>query len=208
MPDTKSHWETVYLQKAPPELSWFQQEPGLSLSLISNTRLGRDTALIDVGGGCSRLVDYLCDDGYTDISVLDVSANALAHAQQRLAHKADGVNWYEEDVTRFQPPRRFALWHDRAVFHFLTSFEDRERYITVLNKAVEPNGHIIIMTFAIGGPRKCSGLDIVQYDVEKMTKTLGPGFSLVEAGEEMHRTPSGRQQKFAYFRFRAAPGRS
>src|SRR5210317_977869 len=121
MSDRKTHWENVYASKSPVEVSWYQQEPALSLRLIRNTGLDHDASIIDVGGGSSTLVDHLCNDGFKDISVLDVSARALAHAKLRLAEKARGVKWLESDVTEFNPPGRFALWHDRAVFHFLTA---------------------------------------------------------------------------------------
>ena len=151
------------------------------------------------------LVDRLCEKGYADVGVLDVSASALAHAKDRLSEKAYDVQWYEADVTTFRPPKRFALWHDRAVFHFLTSEEDRNRYVSVLKQALKPGGHLVIMTFAIGGPAKCSGLDIVQYDVERMKSVLGPVFELAETGLETHITPTGKSQEFAWFRFTRVP---
>ena len=201
MTDRKNHWEKVYRGKSPHEVSWFQENPALSLRLIEETRIVLDAPIIDVGGGASLLVGKLCEEGYTDIGVLDVSASALAHAKDRLADKTCAVNWYEADVTSFKPPKQFALWHDRAVFHFLTSEADRDSYVRVLKKALRPGGHLIIMAFAIDGPVKCSGLDIVQYDADKLKVALGPGFELVETGYEMHITPTGNQQKFAYFRF-------
>ncbi len=201
MIDTKNHWENVYRGKSPHEVSWFQENPALSLRLIEKTRIALDAPIIDVGGGASLLVDRLCEEGYTDIGVLDVSASALAQSKHRLADKTCAVSWYEADVADFKPPKQFALWHDRAVFHFLTSEADRDSYVAVLKKALEAGGHLTIMAFAIDGPVKCSGLDIVQYDAEKMKSTLGPGFELVETGHEMHITPAGNQQKFAYFRF-------
>jgi cyclopropane fatty-acyl-phospholipid synthase-like methyltransferase len=206
MTDRKNHWEKVYRDKSPLDVSWYQQEPALSLRLIADTGIAQDAPIIDVGGGASLLVDRLCEQGFADIAVLDVSASALAHIKDRLSAEASEVQWYESDVTTFKPPKRFALWHDRAVFHFLTSREDRKRYVSVLEQALEPDGHLVIMTFAIDGPAKCSGLDIVQYDVEKMESVLGTGFELVEAGHETHITPTGNQQKFAWFRFTRAPG--
>ena len=200
MSERKEHWEKVYRNKSPLEVSWYQQEPTLSLSLITGVSLPLDAPIIDIGGGASTLVDKLSDKGYTNISVLDVSGNALAHAKKRLAPKANRVHWYEEDVTFFKPPHRFLLWHDRAVFHFLTSSVDRKNYIDVLEQSLETGGHVIIMTFAIGGPDKCSGLDIVQYDADKLTAELGTGFELLETGDEVHNTPAGSQQKFVYFR--------
>jgi SAM-dependent methyltransferase len=217
MSDRKEHWENVYRNKSPDEVSWYQQEPTLSLQLIGSVPLPLDAPIIDVGGGASTLVDKLWDEGFTNISVLDVSGCALAHARDRLAAKlavkmaaglvdgADAMQWFEEDVTCFNPPRRFALWHDRAVFHFLTDKADRDSYVSVLKQALEPGGHLIIMTFAIDGPLKCSGLEIVRYDADKLKTALGPGFELEETGHETHKTPSGGQQKFAYFRFTFTP---
>ena len=201
MIDRKTHWENVYKDSLPQRVSWYQEEPTLSMQLIRKVRLASDAAIIDVGGGASTLVDMLCDAGYTNIGVLDVSASALAHAKDRLADKACGVEWYVEDVTCFKPPRRYSLWHDRAVFHFLITKADRDSYVKVLRQALEPGGHLIIMTFAIDGPIKCSGLDIVQYDAEKLTTELGSGFQLVETGHQTHITPAGKEQKFAYFHF-------
>ena len=201
MTDRKKHWENVYQGRSPLEVSWYQQEPALSWRLIANAELTHDGSIIDIGGGASTLVDKLCEAGYTDISVLDVSASALALAKDRLAEKACQVQWYEEDITCFRPPRQFDLWHDRAVFHFLTNQADRDSYVSVLKQALKPSGHLIIMAFAIDGPIKCSGLDIVQYDADKLKTALGQGFKLVETGHETHITPTDKQQKFAYFRF-------
>ena len=201
----KEHWEKVYQTKSPDEVSWYQPSPILSLQLIAKTGLAFDAPIIDIGGGASTLVGELCDSGHSNVSVLDVSASALAHAKHRCADKVSEVRWYEEDVTCFKPPHRFALWHDRAVFHFLTSRADRDSYIKVLKQSIEPGGHIIMMTFAIDGPKKCSGLDIVQYDADKLILEFGPGFELVETGFDVHLTPAGNQQKFAYFRFLATP---
>jgi 2-polyprenyl-3-methyl-5-hydroxy-6-metoxy-1,4-benzoquinol methylase len=200
MIDRKSHWEKIYNNKISMQMSWYQEEPTLSLQLIRKIQLAHDAPIIDVGGGSSLLVDCLCKEGYTNISVLDVSAKALATAKDRLGDDANKVEWQQKDVTQFVPPHQFSLWHDRAVFHFLTDKSDRENYLKVLNRALEPNGHIIIATFAIGGPTKCSGLDIVQYDAGKLMAELGTGFELVETRTETHITPTNQEQKFAYFR--------
>jgi len=197
----KEHWETVYREKSPQQVSWYQREPHLSLALIDRAGLPLDAPLIDVGGGASTLVDKLCERGYSNVSVLDISAAALAHSKGRLAQRGCRVHWLEEDVTRLRPPRRFALWHDRAVFHFLTGRTDRENYVDVLKHSLQPGGQLIMMTFAIGGPSRCSGLDIVQYDADKLGAELGAGFALLEWGREVHLTPLGKQQDFAYFRF-------
>jgi len=206
MIDRKTHWENVYANKSALRVSWYQENPVLSLQLIRNTQLAHNAAMVDVGGGASTLVDRLCEAAYTNVAVLDVSSNALAHTKARLAEKANAVEWFEEDVTSFSPPHRFSLWHDRAVFHFLTAKFDRDKYISVLKQALEPDGHLIIMAFAIDGPVKCSGLDIVQYDVNKLMAELGQGFELVETGYEVHLTPSGGEQKFAYFHFKRVTG--
>ena len=182
-------------------MSWFQEEPTLSLLLIMDAGISHDEKIIDVGGGASRLVDALCEDGYRHIGVLDLSEKALSFAMERLAKKACDVDWYVQDVTCFEPPQRFSLWHDRAVFHFLTEKGDRKKYIDVLRRALNPGGHVIIMAFALDGPKKCSGLDIVQYDAEKIQAELGDDFELIENGYEVHKTPSGKHQKFAYFHF-------
>lgn len=200
MTDRKAHWENVYTSKSPLTVSWYQQEPVLSLELIQNTGLDKAAPILDVGGGASNLVDRLLSEGFSNLAVLDISASALAHARNRLGYLADAAGWYEADVTAFDPPHRFQLWHDRAVFHFLTDPADRQSYVAVLKKALEPGGHLVIMAFAIGGPDKCSGLDIVQYDEEKVLAELGSEFDLCEAGHEVHMTPTGNEQKFAWFR--------
>lgn len=209
MTDRKQHWERVYANKSPLEVSWYQAEPRLSLSLIQRSGIGRDAPLIDVGGGASLLVDRLHAEGYHRLAVLDISGAALTVARKRLGADAAAIEWYEEDVTRFNAPHSFALWHDRAVFHFLTAAEDRRRYMETLNRTVIADGHVIIAAFAIGGPTRCSDLDIVQYDAAKLMAELGPGFRLEEELAETHRTPSGKDQKFGFFRLRrlAEPGR-
>jgi cyclopropane fatty-acyl-phospholipid synthase-like methyltransferase len=201
MSERKAHWEKVYREKSPDAVSWYQREPVLSMALIEKAALPADAPLIDVGGGASVLVDCLCESGYSNVSVLDVSAAALEHSRRRLAQKGYRAHWYEEDVTRFRPPHRFALWHDRAVFHFLTDQADRESYVRVLKNALEPGAQVLIMTFATDGPTRCSGLDIVQYDDDKLRAELGACFELLEWGHETHLTPSGNQQRFAWFRF-------
>ena len=201
MSGRKAHWENVYHNNSPLKVSWYQKEPVLSLQLIHNAGIALDAPIMDVGGGASLLVDYLCEEGYTNIEVLDIAATALAHAKERLKDKACGVEWHNTDVVNFVPPRNYSLWHDRAVFHFLTEKTDREKYISVVKQALQPGGHLIIMAFAIDGPVRCSGLEIVQYDAEKLMAELGEGFKLVEEGHETHQTPAGSIQKFAYFHF-------
>jgi len=201
MSTRKEHWESVYRDKSPHTVSWYQPEPRLSLALIDKAKLPLDAPLIDVGGGASTLVDHLCERGYSNVSVLDLSAAALAHGRERLARKGYRAQWIEEDVTGFKAPHRFALWHDRAVFHFLTSQGDRDSYIDALKHSLLPGGHLVMLTFAVGGPTRCSGLDIVQYDADTLCAVLGRDFELQEWGREVHHTPAGKQQDFAWFRY-------
>lgn len=199
--DRKTHWQNIYQDKSARDVSWYQKEPTLSLELIRHTRIARDEPVIDVGGGASVLVDHLCKDGFTNLAVLDISGNALASAKNRLGDSARNIAWFEADITQFNPPHQFSLWHDRAVFHFLTDQSDRKRYVDTARHTLRPGGHLIIAAFAIGGPEKCSGLDIVQYDSDKLVAVLGKDFELVEQKDEVHRTPSQKEQKFTYFRF-------
>ncbi|MCP4075775.1 MAG: class I SAM-dependent methyltransferase [Gammaproteobacteria bacterium] len=201
MYDNKAHWDNIYKQKNAEEVSWFQPKPGLSLELISKTNIAPAEPVIDVGGGYSQLVDYLYDDGYSKLAVLDISANALSLTRQRLGDKALQIDWFVQDILQFKTDQTFALWHDRAVFHFLTRRADREQYVNVLKRSLKNNGHLIIAAFAIGGPEKCSGLDIVQYDSEKLQSELGDNFVLVGQQSEVHITPSNVEQQFTYYRF-------
>lgn len=197
----KQHWETVYTSKSPLDVSWYQTEPRLSLQMIAATGVANDAPIIDIGGGASVLVDRLLDAGYTCLSVLDISGQALSHARRRLGERAGRVEWLEADITAFDPPRPFKVWHDRAVFHFLTDPEDRRKYVAALRRGLPVGGQLIMAAFAIGGPLKCSGLDIVQYDAAKLTAALGHDFRLLQEQGERHATPSGKEQLFGYFRF-------
>ncbi len=205
MTDRKAHWERIYRERAAPELSWYQPQPRLSLELIHAAGVSPDDPVIDVGGGASVLVDFLVAAGFTRPAVLDISAHALAEARRRLGDAAADVEWFEADITAFVAPHPFALWHDRAVFHFLTDESDRRRYVEALNAALPPGGHLIVAAFAVGGPERCSGLEIVQYDAEKMRSALGGGFELLQARDEVHVTPAKVQQKFSYFLFERTP---
>ena len=202
MRDRKDHWERVYAEKSPAEASWYQREPTLSLSLIRKCKIARNGAIIDVGGGASVLVDRLVAEGFSHIAVLDISANSLAFAKKRLGDKADDIEWFEGDITTFTSPHPFSLWHDRAVFHFLIEPEDRKKYVEVLNGTLRPGGCLILAAFAIGGPTKCSGLDVVQYDAKKLLRELGGGFGLIEEMTESHVPPAGNEQRFCYFRLK------
>ena len=197
----KQHWEQLYTDKTPLDVSWFQQQPTLSLALINALHLSKDAAIIDIGGGASRLVDHLIAGHYHNLAVLDISAQALAHSQSRLGKLADHVEWFVEDITRFSPSRKFDLWHDRAVFHFLTDAADRQLYIANLKSALVLNGHVVMATFAAGGPTQCSNMDIVQYDEAKMCAELGADFVLRSVQHEVHITPASKEQAFVYFHF-------
>jgi SAM-dependent methyltransferase len=207
MVDPKDHWERIYAGREPSEMSWHQRDPRLSLELIRRCTLEADAAIIDVGGGASTLADGLLDAGHVRPAVLDISRRALDRARARLGPRADEVDWYEADVTHWSPPYRFALWHDRAVFHFLTEPADRRRYVRTLRTSLRPDGHLIMAAFGPGGPARCSGLAVVHYDAEGLLAQLGPGFGLVEELREDHETPSGETQPFRFFRLqRSAPG--
>lgn len=196
----KDHWEQVYRAKGSTEVSWYQTEPSLSLQLIEASGVRPSDPIIDVGGGASVLVDRLLARGFESVAVLDLSAAALSCARERLGRGADRVEWYEADVTEFVAPHPYRLWHDRAVFHFLTDPEDRHRYVEVLRRTVPKGGHAIIASFALDGPSQCSGLDIERYDQARLMAALGAGFQLCDSAAESHTTPAGKTQQFQYFR--------
>lgn len=198
--DRKRHWEDVYRNKAPTEVSWYQSEPSLSLQMIATCDAGPHTAIIDVGGGASVLVDRLLARGHESVAVLDLSSAALGRARERLGRGADRVEWFEADVTEFVAPHRYDIWHDRAVFHFLTDPNDRRRYADVLRQTVPAGGCVIIASFALDGPTQCSGLDIERYDADKLLRALGCGLELRDCVSEVHLTPAGKEQRFQYFR--------
>ena len=206
--DRKTHWQKIFLEKSPLDVSWYQKEPKLSLELIRCTHVASNDAIIDVGCGASVLVDHLCKECFTNLAVLDISENALASTKKRLGDSAKSIEWFVADITQFDAPHKFSLWHDRAVFHFLTDHSDRKNYVKTLKNSLRPEGHLIIATFAIGGPEKCSGLEIVQYDSEKMIAELGDNFKLVEERKEVHITPANKEQKFNFFLFRRVPNKS
>jgi SAM-dependent methyltransferase len=197
--DSKSHWEAVYSTKSPDTVSWFQEHAEESLRLIASIRLGSEAAIIDVGGGASKLVDDLLAAGYDDISVLDLSAAAMAAARQRIGVAAGRVAWIEGDITQVDLPcARFDIWHDRAVFHFLTDSASRQRYVEQVMRAVRPGGHVIVATFAEDGPEKCSGLPVMRYSAEALHAEFGDEFKLLAHKKEAHRTPWGQAQQFVY----------
>jgi SAM-dependent methyltransferase len=198
MLNRKEHWEKVYSSKSATELTWFQEKPEVSLSLIGDAELPLEAPILDVGGGTSRFSSFLVHGGYRDVSVLDVSGSALEIAKGQLGERAGEVQWIEADLLEFEPTRRWQLWHDRAVFHFLTLADDREAYRRGLLRGLEGGGHLIIATFAIDGPTRCSGLDCVQYGPESLGDFLGKEFELRGSVSEAHPTPSGGSQDFVY----------
>jgi ubiquinone/menaquinone biosynthesis C-methylase UbiE len=202
MNERKTHWENVYRNKTADEVSWYQARPEISLELIQKTGIRKSAPIVDIGGGASRLVDHLLEMGYSDISVLDISWNALDQTRSRLGKAAAGVNWLEGDITNFRFQGPVELWHDRAVFHFLTAEEDRSAYLDNLHRTLQNDGHLILAAFSPDGPTRCSGLEIVQYDQAKIERTLGNGFTLMESASEAHVTPGGATQHFNYFMFR------
>jgi ubiquinone/menaquinone biosynthesis C-methylase UbiE len=197
--DARGHWESIYSTRAVDEVSWYQREATISLRLIEGVTSDRNAAILDVGGGASTLVDSLISLHYRNVTVLDIAANALACARARLGAAAERVRWIAGDVLALDlPDHSVDLWHDRAVFHFLTSVEDRRRYVSHVRRVLRPNGHVIIATFAEDGPTKCSGLPVVRYDDERLHREFGEGFQLLTTIREEHTTPTGARQLFRY----------
>jgi ubiquinone/menaquinone biosynthesis C-methylase UbiE len=195
----KQHWETVYTTKSTDSVSWFQPHASLSLDLIRATGLGKDAGIIDVGGGASTLVDDLLANGYSDLTVLDLSAHAMEAARKRLGKDECRVRWIEADITEVDlPPKRYDIWHDRAVFHFLTTPEQREAYVQSVFRSVKPGGHVIVATFAEDGPQECSGLPVMRYRPEELHDQFGQAFTLLKHQKEAHHTPAGKVQQFIY----------
>lgn len=196
----KNHWEKVYQTKTPDEVSWTQEKPQTSLDLINSCALGKEAKIIDIGGGDSTLVDFLLKEGYQNITVLDISAKALERAQKRLGSQAEKVTWIEADVTEFEPKETYDIWHDRAAFHFLTQQEHIRKYLQITKENVA--GYMILGTFSINGPKKCSGLDIQQYDEPSITSLFKENFEKLSCFTEDHTTPFNTIQNFIFCHFR------
>ncbi|MDO8875657.1 MAG: class I SAM-dependent methyltransferase [Pseudolabrys sp.] len=196
------HWEKVYQTKAEGEVSWFQESPEVSLDLIRATGVNASASIIDIGGGASRLVDALVDAGFEAVTVLDLSDKALATSRERLGARGGKVRWVVADVTQWQPTEVYDVWHDRAAFHFLVDPKDRAAYVERIVMAVRPGGHVIIGTFALDGPERCSGLPVIRYDAASLGETLGRSFELVDSRDHQHRTPMGTVQRFQFSRFK------
>jgi 2-polyprenyl-3-methyl-5-hydroxy-6-metoxy-1,4-benzoquinol methylase len=196
--DAKTHWEKIYTTKAAEAVSWYRPHLETSLALIERAAAGRSASIIDVGGGESTLVDDLTR-GYKNVSVLDVSQAAIDVTKKRLGLAAKHIHWLVADITKVQlEPGVYDVWHDRAVFHFLTASEHRAAYVRNVARAVKPGGHVIVSTFGPEGPTKCSGLDVIRYDSDSLHDQFGVRFSLVESSKELHKTPFGTTQQFLY----------
>ena len=206
--DRQEHWEGVYQTRRPDEVSWFQPHASLSVELIVSAMPDRDAPILDVGGGASMLVDDLLREGYRDITVLDLAASALQTVADRLGSNADRVSFLTGDVTDTPlPAASVALWHDRAVFHFLTDPVDRRRYLEQVSRCVMPGGLVLVATFAEDGPTRCSGLEVARYSPSALHSVFGGDFELLESRREVHQTPAGATQPFTYCLCRFRPSR-
>jgi 2-polyprenyl-3-methyl-5-hydroxy-6-metoxy-1,4-benzoquinol methylase len=198
MSTRSEHWQNVYTTKGERDVSWFQAGPKRSLALIREAAPDNTASVIDIGGGASSLAGELLEVGYRDVAVLDISPAALERAKSALGEAGAKIAWVAADITQWQPPRRWHVWHDRAVFHFLTATQDQEAYIRALDAGTAPGAAVVISTFALDGPEKCSGLPVERYSAETLAARLGPGFRLMKAEHEDHHTPGGAVQKFSY----------
>jgi len=198
--DRKKHWETVYETKNPDQVSWTQETPKTSLESINSFGLKKTAKIIDIGGGDSKLVDYLLDEGFENVTVLDISAKSLEKAKKRLGEKANKVNWIVSDIADFEPNMTFDVWHDRATFHFLTTAEQIKKYMETARKSV--SGFLTIGTFSHNGPKKCSGLEIKQYNEKELTLELKNGFDKIKCVTEDHLTPFDTTQNFLFCSFK------
>jgi len=202
--DRASHWEAAYTSKQAEEQSWFQQTPNPSLEAIGRIGGQRDHSLIDVGAGSSSHTARLSEQGWDDLTALDISPAALERARAKAGKHAQNISWINADITRWQPERKYDIWHDRAVFHFLTEAEDRGQYKTALMAGLKPGGHVILATFAADGPENCSGLPVCRYDAAEMAMELGDAFEPVADWQELHLTLFGTKQTFQWCVFRLA----
>lgn len=204
MSNLKEHWENIYSVKEPNEVSWTQEVPKTSLNFIQSFNLRKDASVIDVGGGESRFVDFLLDEGFANITVLDISEQALRKTRNRLREKASTVKWVVSDIIKFKPIQKFDVWHDRATFHFLTTKAQIEKYVELAGGSVNPNGFMAIGTFSDHGPKKCSGLAIKQYSESELEKTVSNYFRKIHCITEDHITPFHTIQNFLFCSFKHA----
>lgn len=200
--DRRLHWENVYSTKGETDVSWFQESPAPSVELIHLVQAKQSDAIVDVGGGASRLVDSLLAEGFSDVTVLDLAAAALDTARKRLGAKGGEVTWIAADATLWEPPRTYDIWHDRAAFHFLTDAAQQAAYIERLKRALKMGGHLIMGTFALDGPEKCSGLPVTRHNTESLASLLGSGFELIDTRRYDHSTPWASVQRFQFSTFR------
>ena len=202
--ERQAHWNTVFTTKADNQVSWFEPRPDASLELIEGARLRPEARILDVGGGTSRLIDHLLDAGYRDLTLLDVSDAALQRVRTRLGARGDRVRFICADIAQWEPDAVFDLWHDRAALHFLTAESERQHYASAVRRAVRAGGVVVLGTFAVSGPERCSGLPVQRYDAAAMQQMLGDEFRLEAAFESDHMTPSRTVQRFQFARFRRA----
>lgn len=201
MTDRKTHWETIYQTKKPTDVSWYQSRPVTSLNFISELDLKKDAKIIDIGAGESFLANFLLEDGFSDLTILDISEEALDHARSRLAEKAKTLKWITADISNFVPEEKYDLWHDRAAFHFLTEETQIQNYLKTLENSINPGGYVILGTFSEKGPEKCSGLEIKQYSIAEMSDLLPDSFKKIHCENLDHITPSGAVQNFTFCSF-------
>jgi ubiquinone/menaquinone biosynthesis C-methylase UbiE len=198
----EKHWNTVYQTKDTTKVGWFQPKPQISLDLIRKAGVTLDSSIIDVGGGDSLLVDRLLDMGFKDITILDISSSALDKAKERLGASCSKIQWVVSDILQFKPDRKFSLWHDRAVFHFITDSDKQQHYRSIVEEALAPGGFLLLMTFSKSGPKTCSGLPVQQYDISDLEGFFSQGFELVGGLNYDHSTPSGVKQNYSVCLFR------
>lgn len=200
MKEREEHWENIYQTKSPKDVSWTQKKPETSLELIRESGLPKNARIIDVGGGDSKLVDFLLKEKYTNITVLDISGKALGKAKERLGKQAKKVQWIETDITQFKPDQTYDLWHDRAAFHFLTKHEQISKYKKLVSKFV--NQYLVVGTFSVFGPEKCSGLNVKQYDKPTLNDIFASNFEVVTGKYINHQTPFNTTQNFLFCSFK------
>jgi 2-polyprenyl-3-methyl-5-hydroxy-6-metoxy-1,4-benzoquinol methylase len=198
----KEHWENIYCTKQENEVSWFQQYPKTSMDFVDLFSITKDSKIIDIGGGDSHFVDALLEAGFTNVTVLDISANAIERAKKRLGQNAGKVKWIVSDVTEFVPEEKYDFWHDRAAFHFLINEEQADKYVEIANSGITANGILVLGTFSVNGPKKCSGLDIKQYSEETMSVKFEKYFKRVKCITEDHQTPFNTIQNFLFCSFK------
>lgn len=199
---TKKHWEDIYKRKNYSEVTWFQSEPNMSMDLIRELKIDKESLVLDVGAGSSTLVDCLISEGFKNISLLDISENAFGQTQKRLGSISKDINWIVGDIRNIEFNEKLSLWHDRAVFHFLTNQEDKNSYFRNLNQSLNIGSYFVISTFAEDGPLKCSGLEVTRYSKDELIERVGEKFSLLDFRKENHVSPGGMEQRFNYWVFK------